>query len=356
MVINLYAIINLVAALITASLVIVLFFGSKGGSARVFAMGLFFFALWFFMMGVFFYTKDQSTAAFISKITYYLGTVIACFMFYLSLVFPEEKKPNKWIKIILITIEISILPVFLFTSLIIKGAFALPPSSSALLGWELGKLSFLFDVVYNVCFISMFYIWFKKMRKLPKGDLKRSLQIILLVFAIGVIPPSILSVYLPMIGNYEWNWLPSITVVIWVSIVAYTIAKHKLMNVKAVIAEVFILVMAGILLMNIFVSNIIGGILGRILIFGIFVATGVFFIKSVLREAEQKEQLQDLNEHLEEKVTEQTIEIRKAYEVEKKARHDLEALDQAKTDFILTTQHHLRTPLTVIKGMLSMLQ
>ncbi|MFH1188594.1 MAG: histidine kinase N-terminal 7TM domain-containing protein, partial [bacterium] len=45
-----------------------------------------------------------------------------------------------------------------------------------------------------------------------------------------------------------------------------------------------------------------------------------------------------------------------AYAVERKAREDLEALNQAKTDFILTTQHHLRTPLTIVKGVANMFE
>lgn len=65
--------------------------------------------------------------------------------------------------------------------------------------------------------------------------------------------------------------------------------------------------------------------------------------------------LKNLNEHLEDKVREQTKEIRKAYEVEKKAGNELKELNKAKTNFILTTQHHLRTPLTIIKGVLATL-
>ena len=52
---------------------------------------------------------------------------------------------------------------------------------------------------------------------------------------------------------------------------------------------------------------------------------------------------------------EQTVEIRKAYEVEKKAHEELKKLDIAKDQFILITQHHLRTPLTVMKGFLAVI-
>ena len=68
--------------------------------------------------------------------------------------------------------------------------------------------------------------------------------------------------------------------------------------------------------------------------------------------AKLNEQLGREKEIIEQKVAAQTQEVRQAYEVEKKARIELEELDKAKDQFILATQHHLRTPLTIIKGYL----
>ncbi len=75
----------------------------------------------------------------------------------------------------------------------------------------------------------------------------------------------------------------------------------------------------------------------------------------ILREQKLKNELADLNTHLQEKIDEQTKEIKNAYEVEKRARIDLEELDKTKTQFILTTQHHLRTPITIAKGYIEFL-
>src|SRR3989338_3265144 len=61
-------------------------------------------------------------------------------------------------------------------------------------------------------------------------------------------------------------------------------------------------------------------------------------------------ELQDLTNNLQKRVDEQTEEIKRAYEVEKKARVELEELDKVKDQFILSTEHHLRTPLTVARG------
>jgi signal transduction histidine kinase len=142
----------------------------------------------------------------------------------------------------------------------------------------------------------------------------------------------------------------------------YAIIKHHLFNVKAIAAE-FITMLIWIFL---FLRVIIAQTPQARVIDGFFflltVIFGTFLIKSVNNEVKQKEQLAtlnsqltDLNENLEAKVREQTKEIRRAYEVEKKARHELEELDKAKTDFILTTQHHLRTPLTIVRSALKSL-
>ena len=44
------------------------------------------------------------------------------------------------------------------------------------------------------------------------------------------------------------------------------------------------------------------------------------------------------------------MQIKKAYEVEKKANEELAALDNIKNQFLMTIQHHLKTPLTSMRG------
>ena len=104
-------------------------------------------------------------------------------------------------------------------------------------------------------------------------------------------------------------------------------------------------------------------------VFTLIVVYGYFFSKSTdkiiqasFSERKAKEALSKLNEKLEGKVLEQTKEIReaykkveKAYKVEKKSHEELKKLDKAKSQFILATQHHLRTPLTGMLGYLDLI-
>ncbi len=120
------------------------------------------------------------------------------------------------------------------------------------------------------------------------------------------------------------------------------------MNVRVVVTEVLAIGMTVVFFINIFIE-IPFGIWGRAVTFVIFFILAYYLIRGVLHEFRQKEELADLNLHLSEKVTEQTVEIRKSYDLEKKARRDLEKLNETKDQFIMITQHHLRTPVTSIR-------
>ena len=149
----------------------------------------------------------------------------------------------------------------------------------------------------------------------------------------------------------------------------YSVTRFKLFNIKVIVAElstiaIWMLLFAGMLNAHERSEQIYHAIT---FIFALFF--GMLTIRSVISEVRQKDRLEqiakeldranknltDLNIHLEDRVRKQTAEIRQAYEVEKKAHEELKKLDAAKDQFILTTQHHLRTPLTVMKGFLSVI-
>jgi len=108
------------------------------------------------------------------------------------------------------------------------------------------------------------------------------------------------------------------------------------------------------------VSMLVEGGISRLLIISIFalvIVYGYFFDKSTediveanFAQRKAKEALEELTENLQQKVDEQTKEIRRAYEVEKKAKEQLETLNDVKNQFLMTVQHHLRTPLTSMMG------
>jgi signal transduction histidine kinase len=111
-------------------------------------------------------------------------------------------------------------------------------------------------------------------------------------------------------------------------------------------------------------------------IFILVITYGYFFNKSTekliisnFEEGKAKNALKDLSDNLKYKVEEQTSELRnqkekvekalavekQAHELEKHANEELKHLDENKTDFMLITQHHLRTPLSVNNGFIDLM-
>jgi signal transduction histidine kinase len=62
-------------------------------------------------------------------------------------------------------------------------------------------------------------------------------------------------------------------------------------------------------------------------------------IRGIIKEIRHREKIEKMAE-----------DVKKAYEVEKKAKEELEVLDKSKNQFLLATQHHLRTPLSITMG------
>ncbi|HEY4499739.1 MAG TPA: ATP-binding protein [Candidatus Paceibacterota bacterium] len=208
---------------------------------------------------------------------------------------------------------------------------------------------FLFS--WGACSVYTFYLLWQHYQS-ATGILRKQILYFLIGIVVGLLGGSTnyliwYGIPFPPIGNP----LVGIAVVLW----AYAVLKHHLFNLKVIVAELLTFGIWILFLSRILFSSGVSDT-GRIIdlvLFPIVIVFGVLLVRSVFGEVKQREQLEDLTQHLQQKVEEQTGEIRKAYEVEKRARLEIEALAKAKDQFILTTQHHLRTPLTIFRGFLN---
>ena len=144
-----------------------------------------------------------------------------------------------------------------------------------------------------------------------------------------------------IIGSITGEWersqfgllgMPIFAGVITYMVVRFQVFNAKLFGAQALILALIFLLGSQFLTLETLAQRIISG--GAFLLSCTF---GFLLIRSVKKEVESKEELQNLALQL------------------KKANKDLKKLDQAKSDFISIASHQLRTPLTAIKGYLSLI-
>ena len=117
----------------------------------------------------------------------------------------------------------------------------------------------------------------------------------------------------------------------------YAMLKHKLFNSKVVATELLTFSIWIFLLIRTSTSITVQDFVINGGVFILTVFAGVFLIRSVIREVEQREKLESLTTQLE------------------SANTELKRVDAAKSEFVSIVSHQLRTPLTAVKGYISMM-
>ncbi len=344
--INFYAIIDWLTAVILGSLAFAIFLGSKKHSSRAFVLMIFFVMIWTLNAGIRAAVIDSTTALYLTRISYFLGTLIATCFVNFFIAYPDDKILGRKLKIFLIICETALFYVIVLTNYVILNAEKIP--ETLFWSWNHGSLWMVFAGYFFGCWTAGLVVLFKKYRVSTENETKHNLKFMFWALLIGIIPPSFFNIILPAAGSYQFDWLGPPTGLIWIIIIGYSIVKYRQMNVRVVAAEIFTFSIITIFFLNIFTDFQLG-ILGRVIFFVTSIILGYFIIKGALAERDQKETLTSFNKTLNEKVAEQTVEVKRAYEVEKKANRELKQVDQNKNDFILITQHHLRTPLSQIR-------
>ncbi len=303
----------------------------KNISARLLLMLSIFFSLWSYFDLIIWTTTDGSkimfTWAYLGVI-YMLIYVSAVYLFY-SFLNGCDISLNKKLIFGMLLLPVIILSM---TNFHLSG-FDVPNCEST-------EAKLYTDYYYIVGFLLLFWILgvsFFRYRKAIKREEKRKI----LLFTIGIgfflLSFSISSYWASLFDNFEWEQYGLFGMPVFIGFLAYLIVKFKAFDIKLIGAQALVvtqfLLIAAMLTV---VTSMMNYILVSITLIITLVA-GWILIRSVKAEVERKEELQKLSNSL------------------AVANDRLRELDMAKSEFISIASHQLRTPLTAIKGYVSLI-
>ena len=255
-----------------------------------------------------------------ARIGYGAGSLffLSLYLFYNS--FPKKERRLLNLNRLIIIVSLFLFFFSVFTNLVVRDITLTEWGTLPVLG--AGKFAF-FGFISFLGFFAIIQLFIKYFRMARKEKLKAQyFWVGLLIFLITNL---IFNVILPIwqkipqyyyIGNYSAIFLLAFT--------AYAIVKQELFGIKVVITAIFVTSIAIVLALDalIFTSEIYLQLFKGLILIA-FLYLGYALIKSVMREIKQREKI--------------------------------EKLSKAKSEFISIASHQLRTPLTAIKGYISMI-
>ncbi len=221
---------------------------------------------------------------------------------------------------------------------------------------------YIYTALYIVGAFTIISILIKRYSKIIERNQKHLNLIIIIGIILSLLIISLNSFIFPHFSIIFSGVLDNIGFSFFLVSIFLGIFKYYLFNIRLITLEITVFLLWMIIFIRATFSNSITEIFVESSILFVTIIISNLLIKSIVREISLRKEkeflvrkLSVVNNKLKSKITHQTKEVRKAYEIENRARKDLEKLNETKDQFIMLTQHNLRSPITTIKSELELL-
>ncbi len=281
------------------------------------------------------YIPDLTTKLFWVRMVMFSAVCLGYLFYLLAKTFPNNKTDINFPDAIFSTGVAILAGILTLTPLVFSGITGVSvdgvPSPKA----EPGIIIFGIAVFYFV-----FYGLYRLIVKYKRAKSVEKSQIGYFLVGAGIMLSSFL------VFNFVFVVLLNITVSInftsvfvstFIVFTSYAILRYGLLNIKVIATQLFVFSLWIFILIRMLVANDRVELISNLVLFVLTVVVGIFLMRTVVQEVEQREKIQKLAEDLE------------------KANERLKELDQLKSEFVSLATHQIRGPLTAIKGYASLI-
>lgn len=263
----------------------------------------------------------------------FIPTLLSLFLYVFSL----ENRSVSFLKIVVYFIPTVVIIgiLYLYPSFIVSYQRSIADQSGKII-FEAGFSLYVFYVLAYLAIGPYFLI--KKYRE-SAGIFKTVIHELLTAVWVSCGTAVIMALFSPLFGDWhDLFWVGHFAIILLVIITSYILIKYNFWNIKIIATELLVSITILIFIVELFFANSPLDLFVRILTITLVIFSSIFLVRSVRREMQSGERIMGL-----------------MYDISEISKR-LKFLDRKKTEFLSVASHHLRDPLTSIRGYTSMLK